>query len=417
MMSTSKTYLVGGAIRDRLLGLPRGECDWVVVGSTPEQMAAQGYRPVGKDFPVFLHPDSNEEYALARTERKTAQGYHGFEFYTGSEVTLEDDLLRRDLTVNAIAEDPDSGTLIDPHGGQADIQARILRHVSPAFAEDPVRILRLARFYARFQPLGFGIAEETLSLCREMVAAGEVDALVPERVWQETRRALMQAAPQAFFQCLRDCRALERLFPELDALFGVPQTARYHPEIDSGVHVMMVLAQAARCDADLAVRYACLCHDFGKGVTPGFVLPGHRGHEKAGLPLVKALSERLRVPRECEELALLVTEFHLHVHRALELKPQTLQKLFDRLDVWRKPGRFEDFLLACECDARGRTGFEDRDYPQVNYLRRALQAASAVQAREVVADGYEGKAVSRELGKRRLEALAAFKAQEPACPD
>lgn len=409
-----KTYLVGGAIRDRLLTLPSGERDWVVVGAGPEQMTAQGYKPVGNDFPVFLHPETGEEYALARTERKTAQGYHGFEFHTGTEVTLEEDLLRRDLTVNAMAEDPASGEIIDPHGGQADLQARILRHVSPAFAEDPVRILRLARFYSRFAPLGFSIADETLGLCRDMVKAGEVDALVPERVWQETRRALMQDAPQLFFGCLRDCGALERLFPELDALFGVPQTAKYHPEIDAGLHVLMTLEQAALHKAKLEVRYACLCHDFGKGLTSGLVLPGHRGHEKAGLPLVKALSERLRVPRECEDLALLVTEFHLHVHRATELRPQTLLKLFDRLDVWRKPARFEDFLLACECDARGRTGFEDRDYPQPDYLRGALAAARAQQARDVIAQGFEGKAVGEELGKRRLAALERWKTRRTA---
>lgn len=406
-----KTYLVGGAVRDALLGLDVHERDWVVVGATPEDMVAQSYRPVGKDFPVFLHPQTNEEYALARTERKTSRGYHGFNFYTGPEVTLEEDLVRRDLTVNAIAQDLDSGRLIDPYDGQADVQQRVLRHVSPSFAEDPVRILRLARFYARFQPLGFTVAEATLALCRQMVSAGEVDALVPERVWQETRRALMQGAPQAFFQCLRDCGALERLFPELDALFGVPQTEKYHPEIDSGVHVLMVLEQAARKDADLAVRYACLCHDFGKGLTPKFVLPGHRGHERSGLPLVTAVNERLRVPKDCAELALFVTEFHLYLHTAFELRPATLLKLFDRMDVWRKPARFEQFLLACECDARGRAGFEDRDYPQLDYLRGALAAAQQCQAREVVADGYQGKAVSKELGKRRLATLKVYKAE------
>ncbi|MGB1580901.1 MAG: multifunctional CCA addition/repair protein [Nevskiales bacterium] len=405
-----KTYLVGGAVRDELLGLEVGERDWVVVGATPEEMAAQAYKPVGKDFPVFLHPQSKEEYALARTERKTARGYHGFDFYTGPDVTLEDDLIRRDLTVNAIARDLQSGELVDPYNGRADLEQRVLRHVSPAFAEDPVRILRVARFYARFLPLGFSVATETLELMRQMVANGEVDALVPERVWQETRRALMQAAPQAFFQLLRDCGALEKLFPELDALFGIPQPAKHHPEIDCGVHVLMVLEQAARMQAALPVRYACLCHDFGKGRTPSFVLPAHRGHEKAGLPLVEALSKRLRVPNDCRDLALLVTEFHLHVHRALELKPATLLKLFDRLDVWRKPERFEHFLQACECDARGRTGFEDRGYPQTNYLRQALQAALVVTAQAVVADGYSGKAVGRELAKRRLLALKQFKA-------
>ena len=405
-----KTYLVGGAVRDRLLGLEVGERDWVVVGATPEQMAAQGYRPVGKDFPVFLHPQTNEEYALARTERKTARGYHGFDFYTGPEVTLEDDLIRRDLTVNAMVEDPDSGQVIDPHGGLADLEARVLRHVSPAFAEDPVRILRLARFYARFKPLGFTVADETIELMRAMVAAGEVDALVAERVWQETRRALMQEAPQAYFELLRECGALARLMPELDALFGVPQTAKYHPEVDSGIHVMMVLQQAAERGADLAVRYACLCHDFGKGLTPRYVLPGHHGHEKSGLPLVKAVNTRLRVPIDCAELALLVTEYHLYMHQALELRPATILKLFDRIDVWRKPERFDQFLLACECDARGRTGFEGRDYPQLQYLRDALAAAMTIQAREVVADGFSGKAVGQEVSKRREAAIKRFKA-------
>ena len=404
-----KTYLVGGAIRDRLLGLDVGERDWVVVGATPEALVADGFKPVGKDFPVFLHPESNEEYALARTERKSGKGYHGFVFHADPDVSLEDDLVRRDLTINAIAEDPDTQLLVDPHGGQADLEARILRHVSPAFVEDPLRVLRVARFYARFKPLGFVVADETLAMMREMVENGEVDALVPERVWQETRRALMMPAPDAYFELLRECGALARLFPELDALFGVPQTEKYHPEIDSGVHVLMVLQQAAARDFDLRVRFACLCHDFGKALTPGFVLPGHRGHEAAGLPLVEAFCDRLKVPNDCRDLAMLVTEFHLHVHRALELRPDTLLKLFDRLDAWRKPERAEHFLQACECDARGRKGLEERDYPQLDYLRNALKAAEAVQAREVVADGFKGKAVGKELHKRRVMALKRFK--------
>lgn len=407
-----KTYLVGGAIRDRLLGLPVRERDWVVVGATPEDMRAAGYRPVGKDFPVFLHPDSGEEYALARTERKSGRGYHGFVFHTGVEVTLEEDLRRRDLTVNAIAEDQQSAELVDPYGGRQDLELKLLRHVSEAFSEDPLRILRVARFYARFKPLGFSVADETLALMREMVASGEVDELVPERVWQETRRALMAAAPEAYFELLRECGALRVLFPEFDALFGVPQTEKYHPEIDSGLHVLMVLAQAARLNADLRVRFACLCHDFGKAVTPGYVLPGHRGHEAAGLPLVEAFCARLKVPNDCRDLALLVTEFHLHVHRALELRPATLLKLFDRLDVWRKPERFENFLLACECDARGREGLEDEDYPQYPYLRNALAAAQSVQASDVVADGFSGKAVRDELAKRRLRCVKTWKAQQ-----
>lgn len=405
-----KTYLVGGAIRDRLLNQPVAEKDWVVVGATPEAMVEAGYRPVGKDFPVFLHPDTNEEYALARTERKSGRGYHGFQFHAAPDVTLEEDLIRRDLTVNAMAEDPDTGERFDPYGGMADIEARVLRHVSPAFAEDPLRVLRVARFYARFKPLGFTVAPDTLTLMQAMTDNGEVDALVPERVWQETRRALMMPAPDAYFELLRTCGALARLFPELDALFGVPQTAKYHPEIDSGVHVLMVLQQAAAREADLRVRFACLCHDYGKAETPGFVLPGHRGHEAAGLPLVEAFCDRLKVPNDCRDLAMQVTEFHLHVHRALELKPETLLKLFDRLDAWRKPERFELFLQACECDARGRKGLEQRDYPQAHYLREALQVANGPQASDVVGDGYSGKAVRQELGKRRVRALKAWKA-------
>jgi len=404
-----KTYLVGGAIRDHLLDLPVGERDWVVVGATPDSMLAQGYKPVGKDFPVFLHPQSGEEYALARTERKAGQGYHGFVFHTGTEVTLEEDLQRRDLTVNAMAEDPDSGELIDPYGGRADLEQRVLRHVSDAFGEDPLRVLRVARFYARFQPLGFRVAEETLALMRDMAAAGELQTLAPERIWRETRRALMSAAPEAYFELLRDCGALAVLFPEVDALFGVPQTRKYHPEIDSGVHTLMVLQQAAGMDAELPVRVASLCHDFGKALTPRFVLPGHRGHEKAGLPLVRTFCERLRVPNDCRDMALLVTELHLHVHRALELKPDTLIKLFNRTDAWRKPERFEQFLQACECDARGRTGLEDRPYPQGPYLREAFAVASSVAASEVVADGFEGSAVGDELGRRRQKVLKIWK--------
>ncbi len=407
-----KKYLVGGAIRDRLLGLPVGEQDWVVVGASPEMMLEQGYKPVGKDFPVFLHPETGDECALARTERKSGRGYHGFVFHTGPEVTLEEDLMRRDLTVNAIAQDLDSGILIDPYGGQADLEKKYLRHVSEAFVEDPLRILRVARFYARFKPLGFTIAPETMTLMREMVSNGEVNALVAERVWQETSRALMMPAPDAYFGLLRECGALKVLFPELDALFGVPQTEKYHPEIDSGVHVLMVLEQAARLDTDLRVRFACLCHDFGKAVTPGFVLPGHRGHETAGIPLVEAFCERLRVPNDCRDLAILVTELHLHVHRALELRPATLIKVFDRLDAWRKPERFENFLLACECDARGRKGLEDEDYPQHQYLRDALTEATRVQASDVVADGFHGKAVRDELLKRRTEAMKNWKARQ-----
>ncbi|HVT37340.1 MAG TPA: multifunctional CCA addition/repair protein [Nevskiaceae bacterium] len=404
-----KRYLVGGAVRDALLGLPVKERDWVVVGATPEDMVAAGYLPVGKDFPVFLHPQSKEEHALARTERKTARGYHGFSFYTGPEVKLEDDLVRRDLTINAIAQD-DDGTIIDPHHGRDDLQKKILRHVSAAFAEDPVRILRLARFAARFAPLGFTIAPETIALMKQMVAAGEADALVAERVWQETQRALMGEQPSTFFKVLRECGALARVMPELDALFGVPQPEKHHPEVDSGVHVLMVVDCAAQRQAPLAVRYACLCHDFGKALSPAHQLPAHHGHEHSGLPLVEKFSERLRVPSACRELALAVTRDHLNVHQAQQLRPATLLTLLERLDAFRKPARFEEFLLACECDARGRLGLAQRDYPQPQYLRDALAAANAVQVKDVMADGFAGAQIGEELHRRRAQALAQWKA-------
>ncbi|MGH8505433.1 MAG: multifunctional CCA addition/repair protein [Stenotrophobium sp.] len=399
-----KCYLVGGAIRDALLGLPVRERDWVVVGATPEQMVAAGYRPVGKDFPVFLHPQTQEEYALARTERKTARGYHGFSFYTGPEVTLEDDLVRRDLTVNAMAQD-DDGTIIDPHSGRRDLAAKVLRHVSPAFAEDPVRILRVARFHARFAPLGFRVVDETLDLMRRMVAAGEADALVPERVWKETARALMHETPSVFFQTLRACGALARIMPEIEALFGVPQPVKYHPEIDAGVHTLMSVDIAAGMDAPLPVRVAALLHDLGKAATPQQEWPSHRMHEVRGLPLVKQFCERLRVPNDCRDLALMVTRDHLNVHRAAELRPGTMLDLLERMQALRRPEIFEQALSACLCDVRGRKGFEARDYASLQLLRDAAAAANAVQAREVVADGYTGAAVGEELNKRRLHAI------------
>jgi tRNA nucleotidyltransferase (CCA-adding enzyme) len=408
-MTDLRIYRVGGAVRDRLLGLPAGERDWVVVGATPEAMQARGFLPVGRDFPVFLHPETKEEYALARTERKTAPGYHGFVFHADPSVTLEEDLRRRDLTVNAMAED-ETGALIDPYGGQRDLAARVLRHVSPAFAEDPVRILRVARFYSRFRPLGFGVAEETLALMRQMTAAGEVDALQPERVWQETRRALMQDDPAAFFELLRECGALARLFPELDALFGVPQTPKHHPEIDAGLHVLMALSQAARLRTPLEVRFAVLCHDFGKALSPREILPHHYGHEARGLERVEQLCARLRVPNDCRELALRVTRHHLLVHQAEQLRPSTVMELLERNDAFRQPARFEQFLQACECDARGRLGLEDRAYPQADFLREALRVASAVTAKAVVAAGLQGEAVGRELRARRIQALADYKA-------
>ena len=405
-----KRYLVGGAVRDALLGLPVRERDWVVTGATPEDMAAAGYRPVGKDFPVFLHPQTREEHALARTERKTARGYHGFSFHTGPEVTLEDDLIRRDLTVNAIAQD-ETGQLIDPHGGRRDLDAKILRHVSPAFAEDPVRILRVARFATRFTPLGFRVAEETVALMRQMVTAGEADALVPERVWRECERALMHDQPSAFFYTLRDCGALARVMPELNALFGVPQRADYHPEIDAGVHTLMCIDVAARMNAPLAVRVAALLHDLGKAATPSAEWPSHRMHDMRGLPLVEKFCERLRVPSACRDLALIVTRDHLNVHRCAELRPQTLLELLDRMQALRKTEMFEQAVQACICDARGRKGFERADYAPADYLQDAALAARAVQAKDVIAAGFSGVQVGEELKIRRTDALKSWKAQ------
>ena len=399
-----RRYLVGGAVRDRLLNRPVHECDWVVTGATPEEMVALGYKPVGKDFPVFLHPQTKEEHALARTERKSGRGYHGFTVYAAPDVTLEEDLIRRDLTINAMAED-EGGALIDPYGGVADLNARLLRHVSEAFAEDPVRVLRIARFHSRYAYLGFSIAPETMALMRQMVEAGEVDHLTPERVWKETERALMQPQPSVFFTTLRECGALRRLMPELDALFGVPQPPKHHPEVDTGLHVMLTLDCTAKLDAPLAVRYAALCHDFGKALTPAEILPSHYGHETSGLPRVDAFSARLKVPADCRELALHVCREHLMVHQARELTPSTLMQLLERVDALRRPARYEEFLIACECDARGRTGLEERDYPQPHYLREALRRIQAVQVSSVTRDGFAGAAIGAELRTRRIKAL------------
>ena len=399
-----KIYLVGGAVRDRLLGLAVKERDYVVVGATPAEMMALGYKPVGKDFPVFLHPETKAEYALARTERKTGRGYHGFEFHSEPGVTLEEDLKRRDLTVNALAEDP-QGRLIDPYGGEKDLKARLLRHVSPAFAEDPVRVLRAARFAARFAPLGFKLAPETLTLMREMAGNGEVDALVPERVWQETLKALAGERPSVYFESLRACGALARVFPELERLHGVPQPAKWHPEIDTGLHVMLVVDQAARLSADPAVRYAALTHDLGKGTTPKDVLPHHYGHEERSVKLVEALSERLKTPRDFKELAVLVARHHGLVHKAEELRPETLLKLLESADAFRRPERFELFLTACEADHRGRTGLEDTPFPQADYLRKAAAVARAVNAEKLGASGLSGAEIGEQLRKLRLEAV------------
>ncbi len=403
-----KTYLVGGAVRDKLLGYPFHEKDWVVVGATPEEMEAQGFSPVGKDFPVFLHPTTKEEYALARTERKTGRGYAGFSFYCGEDVTLEDDLIRRDLTINAMAEDK-HGNVVDPYGGQNDIKNKKLRHVSNAFLEDPVRILRVARFAARYHHLGFTIADETIALMREMVNNGEVDHLVSERVWKEMERALSESSPEVFIQSLRDCNALARLFPEIDALFGVPQTATHHPEVDTGIHTLMSLQQAARLTKNTCVRFATLVHDLGKGTTPKSEWPRHIAHEDRSIPLVKALCERAGTPKDFRELALIVAQWHTHCHRALELKPTTLLKVFQQTDAFRRPERFDNFLIACEADARGRTDFENREYPQTNYFRGALQACSSIDATQIAARGFVGKAFGDEADRMRIAMLTDYK--------
>ncbi len=403
-------YLVGGAVRDQLMKRwdpTQADRDWVVVGATPEGMVAQGYTPVGKDFPVFLHPQSHEEYALARTERKSGHGYHGFTVYALPDVTLEEDLVRRDLTINAMAQAPD-GTIIDPHGGQRDLAARVLRHVSDAFAEDPVRILRLARFAARFAD--FTVADETLALMRQMVLDGEVDHLVPERVWQELARGLMEARPSRMFEVLRDCGALQRLLPEVDRLWGVPQRADYHPEIDTGVHLMMVLDMSARLQASLTVRYACLGHDLGKGTTPPDVLPRHLGHEGRSAQLLKGLNERLRIPNDCRELADVVAREHGNVHRSEALSPSATLRLLERCDAIRKPQRFADVLLACECDARGRLGLSEAPYPQKARLQAALDTALAVDTASVsaqaLAQGLRGPEIGKAISQAREQALA-----------
>lgn len=396
-------YRVGGTVRDELMGRSSKDADFVVVDASPEQMQARGFRPVGRDFPVFLHPESGEEYALARTERKSGHGYHGFVFHTGPDVTLEDDLARRDLTINAMACSP-RGEIIDPFGGREDIERRILRHVSPAFREDPVRILRLARFAARFPD--FRVARKTLALCREMVAEGEVDHLVAERVWQEMSQALMEKHPARFFEVLRETGALAVILPEVDRLFGVPQVEQYHPEIDTGIHTLMVLEQSARLNASLAARFACLVHDLGKGLTPRERWPRHIGHEKAGIVPISEVCERLRVPSHCRDLALLVGEFHLHAHRALELRPGKVVKLLERLDVFRRPERLEPFLLACEADWRGRKGLEARPYPQRDFLERASATATSIDARAFVDRGLKGPAIAAALHEARVQAVA-----------
>ena len=407
-------YMVGGAVRDALLGLPVQDRDWVVVGATPEALAAQGYVPVGKDFPVFLHPASREEYALARTERKTAQGYRGFAVHAASDVTLEEDLARRDLTINAIAQG-DDGVLTDPYGGQRDIAARVLRHVTEAFAEDPVRLLRVARFAARFPD--FSIAPDTMALMQRMVTDGEVDALVPERVWQELARGLMAQQPSRMFEVLRECGALHKLLPEVARLWGVPQRAEYHPEVDTGVHLMMVLDMAAQWQAPIEVRFACLGHDLGKGTTPQAEWPRHIGHEERSARLLKALCLRLRVPNDCSELADVVAREHGNIHQSGEFGAAALVRLLERCDAFRKPERFADILLACECDARGRLGLNEQPYPQRQRLLGALTAAQSVNTAEVAAaaeaQGLSGAAIGQAVHTARTLALNSWLANGP----
>ncbi len=410
-----QTYMVGGAVRDALLGLPVRDRDWVVVGATPARMIAAGFLPVGRDFPVFLHPKTREEYALARTERKSGRGYHGFQFHTAPDVTLQEDLARRDLTINAIAQD-DEGRLIDPYGGQADLQARRLRHVTEAFREDPVRILRVARFAARFSE--FTLAPETLALMQAMVQEGEVDALVPERVWQELARGLMEPTPSRMFELLRQCGALARLLPEVNRLWGVPQRAEYHPEVDTGVHLMMVLDMSARLEAPLEVRFACLTHDLGKGATPADVLPRHIGHEERSARLLQGVCDRLRVPTDCRELADVVAREHGNIHRSETLAPAAVVRLLERCDALRKPQRFAQALQACECDARGRLGFQEQPYPQRDRLLQALQAARAVAtatiAQAAQASGLTGPEVGRQIHHARVRAVAEALQDAPA---
>jgi len=394
-----QTYLVGGAVRDKLLDIPVKDRDWVVVGATPEEMLDKGFKAVGKDFPVFLHPETKEEYALARTERKSGKGYKGFTFHTSPDVTLEDDLLRRDLTINAIAED-EHGNLIDPYAGVTDLKEGMLRHVSPAFVEDPLRVLRIARFAAS---LGFKIAPETMTLLKEISDSDELDALVPERVWTEMEKALAGKYPARFILVLRSCNAMEKLFPEVEALFGVPQTKEYHPEIDTGLHTIMSLNQSTRLSPDPMIRFAVLVHDLGKATTPKDKLPSHHGHEERGAKIIDKLCNRYRIPNKYRELAINVSRFHLDCHRIQEMKPETIFKKLEQLDAFRRPERFEQFLIACEADARGRAGFEEREYSQAEYFQSALKAANEVDTKSLQDQGHEGKALGQEIKIQRIK--------------
>ncbi len=401
-------YLVGGAVRDRLLGLPDSDRDWVVTGATPEDLTARGYRQVGNDFPVFIHPETGEEYALARTERKSSPGYGGFSVCFDPAITLEQDLQRRDLTINAIAQD-EEGALIDPYGGQGDLKARVLRHISPAFSEDPLRVLRVARFASRFHREGFSVAPETMALMRSLSQSGELEHLTPERVWQETCRALMESSPEIYVRVLRECDALRIVFPEIDALFGVPQRADYHPEVDTGEHLLLCLQQSAHMGLSLPARVAVLLHDLGKGITPADVLPSHRGHESAGVPLVERLCARMRASRQERELAVLVCREHLLCHTVFKLRDQTVLKLLERADVTRRPDRFEDFLSACEADARGRLGLQQQHYPQASYLRDVSEAVRAV--RPETTEGLTGSQIQRALRDAKVAAIGRVRAR------
>lgn len=401
-------YLVGGAVRDQLLGIPSYDKDWMVVGSSPQEMLAQGFRAVGQDFPVFLHPDTQEEYALARTERKSGQGYTGFECHYAPDVTLEDDLARRDLTINAIAQSSD-GTLHDPYGGESDLHNRVLRHVSPAFSEDPLRVLRVARFAAKLQPLGFTIATETMALMQQIVDSGELQHLTAERIWQEWQKSLSTSEPQVFLEILKQCGALAVILPEINRLFGVPQPERWHPEIDTGIHTLMVAKQATLLSPNLAVRFAAQVHDLGKGVTPESEWPSHKMHCHTGIKLIKQLCQRLTVPNEYRDLALLVCQHHSNIHRTLELKASTALKLLNQIDAWRKPQRFEQILLCCQADHQGRLGLELMPYPQAKQMRDYYQAAVEIDVQSIITQGFSGRAIRDELDKQRIEAIEKVK--------
>ena len=403
-----KIYRVGGAVRDKLLNYPSDENDWVVVGATPQKMIDLGFVPVGSDFPVFIKPDTGEEYALARTERKSGHGYQGFTFHAAEDVSLEEDLVRRDLTINAMAEDPD-GSLIDPYGGQRDLNDKLLRHVSDAFTEDPLRVLRVARFAARYHHLGFTIAPETLALMSSITASGELDYLVAERVWKETERALCERSPDIYIETLRQCGALKALFPEVDCLFGVAQRADYHPEIDTGIHILMALQQSVKLSDSSAVRFSVLVHDLGKGITPEHILPSHSGHEARGVTLVDSLCDRLKVPNNIRQLALAVTEYHLLCHKAMQLEPEIIVNLLKGIGALKSAAKLEDFILCCMADARGRTGFEQRDYPPADYLRAALSLVMDVSIADLVKSGIEGAEIGRQLNLRRIACIAELK--------